>query len=131
MLATRRMSRTRRVSRILTGVIAVWCLGCSAFDPIIGLLAGADASAVMLCGADEVRPVTGPQSGPAIPSVSAASDATQPMSVCDCQSCCAPAPISLMLAADRSTSPRIDPADIVAPLSLARQPLVPPPQRIA
>src|SRR5947208_8516990 len=46
----RHVSTTTRVLRALIGLVTVWCLGCSAFDPMLGLLLPSANAAGMDCG---------------------------------------------------------------------------------
>ena len=120
-----------RASRALTALLTVWCLGCSAFDPIIAHLAGIDAG--MICGADDIG------TGSVVSTGADGETATvvpvdghgESQVVCDCQSCAAPAPALVADAADPSPAPGTDAADRVTPPGLDREPLVPPPQHVA
>jgi hypothetical protein len=90
----------------------------------------------MVCGADDIDPVGMAVTGdgattPRTLTVTSADDATRPSVACDCRSCCAPAPTAVAVAPQPPPSPQIDSAERGAPPSLPREPLVPPPQRVA
>ena len=120
-----------RASRALTALLTVWCLGCSAFDPIIAQLAGLNAG--MICGADDIGTgvvlSTGADGETA--TVGQIDENGESPVVCDCQSCAAPAPALAADAAEPSPAPGTDAADRVTPPGLDREPLVPPPQLVA
>jgi hypothetical protein len=135
MFTSSRLSRSQRFAGTITALITVWCLGCSAFDPLIALLSGRDAGTGMVCGADE-RPAGGAAmvvaGGSSANSVIAPVHEGRPSTVvCDCQSCCAPAPTALAAAPLPPPPPGVDVGTFLVPPSLAREPLLPPPQRVA
>src|SRR5258708_29980662 len=80
--------------RALTALITVWCLGCSAYEPLLDSLVGSGASAQMSCGPKMGVMKTalesqGGGSGSALPDSSA-----QAGYVCGCGSCHSVAPPS-------------------------------------
>jgi hypothetical protein len=128
---THPLSPLTRASRALTALLTVWCLGCSAFDPIIAHLAGLKAG--MICGADEIGTggVVSTGDGNETATVGPVDEDGEGPVVCDCQSCAAPAPALVADAAEPSPAPGTEAADRVTPPGLDREPLVPPPQRVA
>src|SRR5438046_3153073 len=38
-----------RAARALVGLVTIWCLGCSGYDPLLRSLVGANAGAMMAC----------------------------------------------------------------------------------
>lgn len=112
----------RRGAVCLIGLITVWCLGCSGYEPLLSSLLGR-SHASMTCGlemrsaADASAPIT----------VSAADDAGQGLD-CGCQSCHAASPLVAIVDA---LDPGIATTDVPfpdAPASVVRTPLLPPPQ---
>jgi len=138
----RSVSTSTRVLRALTGLLTVWCLGCSAFDPMLSELLPSSA-VVMDCafGGDMKVPGSpdgGQQSAPQLttsladqaPAVGAPNQAGGMKGFdCGCQSCTAPSPAAPN---PTVTSVATAMAPVLAPLALRsfeREPLVPPPQR--
>jgi len=124
-----------RALRTLTALITVWCLGCSSFEPLLARLLGSAAGPGMVC-ASEVG-----TEGAMRPSASAAAKDVSTVSVgasdeatsargfaCDCQGCYAPSPALPAVALDPLAAPGQSHSDPTAPLSIEREPLVPPPQ---
>jgi hypothetical protein len=128
------VSLLTRGMRATVAFTTVWCLGCCAFQPLVSRLLGASQGAPMVCAADEAA--TGQ------PGVQSSSDATAPTGSvapsaamgspdadgCACLSCYAPAPATTTMALvlpSVEAQPSLDPA---APVSVSREPLVPPPQ---
>lgn len=127
--AMRRPSRSTRLLRSLTALVTVWCLGCSAFDPLItSLIPG--GSRMMVCaseGPETVQSVTQHHASISAPADRDAGDGA----TCGCGSCNAPAPTGFVVAAPPRPVPHQAIADPLTPPSVARTPLVPPPQRAA
>lgn len=128
---SRLSSTSRRIGRTVIAMTSVWCLGCSAFDPIVDHLLGSGAS--MRCegesAADESS--TGMSSGAkTTASVDAGQDDRDPQTAvtCGCESCVAPA-AAVSAPTFVVTLPHAPLRfDLATPLSEAPQPLVPPPQ---
>jgi hypothetical protein len=139
-----------RVLRALTALVTVWCLGCSAFEPVVSRLAGETVDTGMVCAgeASESAGATIAASAdrasssapmPAMPTAGAA-HAEQPSAlavptehgargyVCGCQSCHAPEPMLAAVPAPATPSPAAAPAAPRLLVSVVREPLVPPPQ---
>jgi hypothetical protein len=136
MIAARRLSPLLRLVWATTALITVWCLGCSAFDPLLALLGGSSAP-MMVCASDGAAPVAQGSAVAATASsaqtgtVAAASSPATHGDICGCQSC-------LAAQADRNgaqipTQPasRLERAEPVVPASVTRSPLLPPPERLA
>src|SRR5690242_15937945 len=85
MFVRRPPSRTARLLRLLTAFVTVWCLGCSAFDPIVERLSGVASASGMSCG-DEMTPAPAPHG---TRSVAASADGAHRAAGydCGCQSC--------------------------------------------
>jgi len=124
-----RPSPLTRVLRSLTALVAVWCLGCNAFDPLIaGLFPGA-ARGMMVCASE--APATGvalQDTEGRLTSVRAFADHSDRGASCDCGSCYAPAPSPLAFALPPSPVPQRPAPEPTVPPSVARAPLVPAPQ---
>jgi hypothetical protein len=129
------MRRPSRLIRFLLGLTAfatVWCLGCSAFDPLIAALFPG-AGATMVCASE------GPASSAMVqPDASGASAVVSPAShdgggaaSCGCESCHAPSPTQFAAVAPAPVLPHQPLGDPGIPPSVDRTPLVPPPQRAA
>jgi len=131
----RQPSRFTRTLRSLTAFLAVWCLGCSAYDPLIdALLPGSDARA-MVCAADEsvdaaVDASSGSGDERAVGGLTSERDG-QGGATCGCDSCYAPAAPSVAVALPPGSLPQQPSAGPRIPPSADRTPLVPPPQRVA
>src|SRR6185295_15565045 len=113
----RRISPSVRVTRVLVGLVTIWCLGCSGYEPLLGSLLGVGTSAMMACDGDA------PTSAP---SVSAVPD-DQGFD-CGCGSCHAPSATQWRVNAPTQTVPVIAGTEPIAPASLTRAPLLPPPE---
>jgi hypothetical protein len=125
-------SSLTRSFRALTALLAVWCLGCSAYDQFFaGLFPGSDGR-VMVCAAEREASVSvsaATEDGGS-PTVASSSDRDNGAS-CGCETCIAPVPTSLVVAPLPDLLPSQPHADPATPRSVVRTPLVPPPQRLA
>ena len=126
----RRPSRLTCTLRSFTALVTVWCLGCNAFDPLIASLVSGGGP-MMVCaseGPETIQPVAQDYVSVEAPPVDRdASDGA----TCGCESCNAPAPAGLVVGAPGQSLPHQPIAEAVVPPSVARTPLVPPPQRAA
>jgi hypothetical protein len=126
-------SRVTRMLRCITGLLMVWCLGCSAYDPLIAALVPALDGRVMVCAADEpaemasvVTAADGIERAIGAPSdQQGESDAT-----CGCDSCHAPAVALHAVVMPPAALPHQPSSEPGIPPSVDRTPLVPPPQRV-
>lgn len=126
-------SRVTRTLRSITGLLMVWCLGCSAYDPLIAALVPALDGRVMVCAADEsaemasvVMAADGAERAiGATADRQGESDAT-----CGCDSCHAPAVALHAVAMPPAALPHQPSSEPGIPPSVDRTPLVPPPQRV-
>jgi hypothetical protein len=134
MTTTRRFSPFLRLVWATTALVTVWCLGCSAFDPLLALLGGSSGP-MMVCASDGGAPA--PQN-PTVATTSSTVDTVSiaPVSsqathgdVCGCQSCQAAQSDRLDQQIAAQPTPRIERAEPPAPASVTRTPLLPPPQR--
>ena len=141
-------STLTRALRALVALVTVWCLGCSAFEPLLDHLAGVSAGVGMVCASDggaserlDVSPSSAESSGgaaaaalssPSVTSIAAPTDAPagQHAYECGCLSCHA---VQLALAGVAPARPahleRLQALEPGTPSSVSREPLVPPPQR--
>ena len=136
-LSCRRMRRFRsapaRISALLTALLTVWCLGCSAYDPIlagsfgVGMRCASEGEmASMQAGRAPAASSQGPAA--AAPSVSAAPQAATLGVDCGCGSCTATTLRGVAAAIDAPPMPMM-PASLPASHSIvAPEPLIPPPQ---
>jgi hypothetical protein len=131
-------STLTRALRALVALVTVWCLGCSAFEPLLDHLAGAPAGSEMICASDtgigervegslpSAVPDAGLQARLTSSDVPAESHAYE----CGCQSCHA---VQLAFVAVAPATPalpaRLQTLEPTTPPSVSREPLVPPPQR--
>lgn len=140
------MRRTRhpatRVLAALTAFVTVWCLGCSAFDPLVERLLGSGSG--MLCASEGGASMSGMLGEPrtaAVPAAgSADAQAHEPSAVraahdhgvggvsCGCQSCTATSPATLVALAPALETPHAHEWRVTSLLDFARAPLVPPPE---
>ena len=131
----RRPSRFVRTGRVLVGLITLWCLGCSSYEPLLSALLGGKATTMMVCDADMTPPTASDASTTADRdhaggTVSAA--ATDRGFDCGCGgSCHAPSPAFAAIAAPLSRVASVDQQQPSEPLSIARTPLLPPPELTA
>ena len=132
---TRRPSAPRRLFCALTALVTVWCVSCSAFEPLIAGLIG--ISPGMVCGSElmqmtsSAEPSVAEANAPGSqPSQATISDGQQSRDgfACICQSCTVTAPAQTAVALSASPSYRT-PSFVTPSLAeITRQPLVPPPQ---
>lgn len=121
-----------RLLRAGTAAITVWCLGCSAFDPLLSRLGG-ESTRAMICAGDDQAGASGAVSTDSASDVervrATPEDEGRPEgALCDCQSCTAPSPAPLLAVDPESTLPRLDAVPSATPSSRDTEPLVPPPQ---
>lgn len=124
-----------RAGRALVGLITLWCLGCSSYEPLLSALLGEKGTTMMVCNGDMTPPTAS--------DASTASDrhhAARAVSVavndrgfdCGCGgSCHAPSPAFAAIAAPLSRVAGVDQQQPSEPLSVARTPLLPPPELTA
>ena len=128
--AMRRTSGLTRLLRSLTALVTVWCLGCSAFDPLIASLAPGDHP-TMVCASEASSTVQSmAQEGGSI-NAPAANQGANDGAACGCGFCGAPAPTDLVSATPAPAVPQQPGSDATMPPSVARTPLFPPPQSVA
>jgi hypothetical protein len=130
----RSFRRASRVAHGFTAFVTAWCLGCSAFEPLLGAFAGDAARPGMVC--TPKMDVSGTAldqmggSGAWSAAVSNSESGSRGFE-CGCQSCVAPAAIAPTLAAAPPPHPEVLSAPPTTPESVGHEPLVPPPQRRA
>jgi hypothetical protein len=124
----RRTSRLTRLLRSLTALVTVWCLGCSAFDPLIaGLFPGDHPT--MVCASEGPSTINAAaQEGG---SISAPATGQSDGAGCGCGFCTAPAPTDVASGTRARELPQQPGANAIVPPSVARTPLLPPPQSAA
>jgi len=121
----RRHSLPTRIISTLVALVTVWCLGCSAFEPLMAQLAGMNPGSTMECSPNGGM-VSQPEAGGS--AVEAVVAGAHHAYECGCQSCYAASPT---MAAANTVAPKVP--DVVqfkaqpAP-GTDRAPLVPPPQ---
>jgi len=123
-----------RLVRSLTALLTVWCLGCNAFDPLIGALVGDSGSRLMVCasegsGAADIGASSG--EGTAALTTATSDDGGREGVACGCDSCHATAATLVALATPSSPHPQQPPLVLAAPPGIELPPLVPPPQHTA
>jgi hypothetical protein len=122
------------IARAFTGLVTIWCLGCSGYEPLLNALLG--TGAVMTC-ASEMSEGTEPGAmSAAVASASNTAELTAAESSprgfdCGCGSCHAPSPRTPVQAGGSSARPFVVGAPIIEPVSVSRAPVAPPPQRRA
>jgi hypothetical protein len=129
----RRVSPFARALRSLTALITVWCLGCSAFEPLLERALRGAGGAGMRCESDEsmatsstavAAPIDATSRLETIPSDGPAQRAFS----CGCQSCQSVSVTQLAVIVVPVQRFEIPSAPPTALLSIEREPLVPPPQ---
>jgi len=131
-----RHRRSARVLMVLTSLVTVWCLECSAFEPLLAALLGA-RSGVMACGSMQADGAPGGAAGVAEAGSAGATTAhvSEPghqREAFDCGcggSCHAPNATASAVASVRVLPPTIAAIDAIQPVSADRAPLLPPPER--
>jgi hypothetical protein len=126
-MPTRRQKRFARFFAVFTALVTTWCLGCSAFGPLIDALAGGAKGGGMVCGS-EGPPVA--SSGDGHSAVQEAPNGTTaaPGDDCSCLGCYAATPVLQLMTVRLVSPPAVAARDLDAFLSVDRSPLVPPPQ---
>jgi hypothetical protein len=121
---------------VLTSLVTVWCLDCSAFEPLLDALLGARAD-VMSCGSMQAasgssgasRVAEANRGGAAIPHLSEPGHQRDGFD-CGCGgSCHAPNASASPIASIRALPPTIATIDAIHPVSADRVLLLPPPER--
>jgi hypothetical protein len=128
----RRPSRLVRFLLGLTALATVWCLGCSAFDPLLAVLFPA-AGPTMVCASEgsASNTMTQPVADGGSAVVAPASHDGGGAASCGCESCHAPVPTQLAVVVPTPSLPHHPMGEPGIPPSIDRTPLVPPPQRVA
>lgn len=128
-----RPSLTVRLTRALVGLVTVWCLGCSSYEPLFQSLIGMNVGQ-MICGSD-MGGMTATE-----PAASAVSDMSSiPLAItgqtdshgidCGCGgSCHAPSPMHAVRVARSTPVPTAAPSPVIELASVSRTPLLPPPE---
>jgi hypothetical protein len=134
-----------RLVGALTALVTVWCLGCSAFEPLIehalgrgaGMVCASEASVGMSQAATSAaaRRVAVVSSGAdandrALSTVAAAQDRVADGYSCGCQSCHSASPSAYAVLPPAMAAPQAHVTEPTSLLGIERQPLVPPPQRV-
>ena len=121
-----------RILHAAVGLTTVWCLGCCAFEPLLGSVLGSEQSMVARCSADDDTsgPTVAASSGDYTATVSAVASGSDPVQAlaCVCLSCFAPVPAASNVAVIAAPVPRQPSVEPTTPASVDRKPLVPPPQ---
>jgi hypothetical protein len=123
-----------RILRALTAIVTVWCLGCSAYEPVLAELLGTSGAPRMPCDSESEMGgsptvTAGASHGAGDAKVASAAATTSGRGfACGCQSCHAAAPVVLSVVSQTALTAYLPESTPAAPLSIARAPLVPPPQ---
>lgn len=113
-----------RIGRALTGLLAIWCLGCTSYDVLLAhLLRGPDAGQSCIM-ADETPP-NAPEGTSTVQA--AADDVRISTDGCGCSRCVAVEVSSPPRALDPQRTPEGAERVVGTALSVDREPLVPPP----
>jgi hypothetical protein len=115
-------------------MMTVWCLGCSAYQPVLAAVLGLPTSVVC---SDDMPVASQALAGETASEASAVSDLKTPESdsepdvTCGCQSCSAP--VAGQDAPVIAAAPFVAPADATPqqPASIVSEPRDPPPQRLS
>jgi len=123
---TRRSTVLVLGTRALTALATVWCLGCSAFDPMLDALVGSRGMAGMDCAREMGSPLT---SDRGVAAVAPSPDGSGHIGyTCDCGGCFSASPHSAVLAMSTHTIPSPEPQVFARLLSVTRAPVAPPPE---
>lgn len=147
-----RASLATRVLGVALALVTVWNLGCASSQPLLASMLGANGGG-MVCDSEGM--IVAPSNGQAIGAeeraqgdsedlanavaastdsqaiVSASPDdsgSRTPPAICGCQSCAATPTPAETISVPTSSLPEIAALTLVTPPSIARPPLVPPPQ---
>jgi hypothetical protein len=131
----RRIHPFTRLTGLFVALVTVWCLGCGAFEPLLGFLADSGAAG-MNCGSEQARglPPLGTaneHSGSGETRIVASLDQHEQGVSCACGSCFSVSPVALSLALELAPAPQAIPGTAPFFESVQREPLVPPPQFIS
>jgi hypothetical protein len=113
----RRATPLLRATRAIVGLVTIWCLGCSGYEPLLGSLLGSRTSAMMACDG---------QAPTSAPSVSAVPDSHG--FDCGCGSCHAASAVQWRVDYSPPTLAAIVQPEPTEPAFIARVPLLPPPE---
>ena len=116
-------------ARAFTGLVTVWCLGCSGYESLLNSLLG--HSTGMTCGSEMAgdMAIGQPDDGTAAaPAASVAASASSRGFDCDCGSCSAASPQTWTVQSAPAAPPTVAGMVVIAPLSVSRSPIAPPPQ---
>jgi hypothetical protein len=120
----------------LIGLVTLWCLGCSSYEPILDSLLGAGGGMVCepgmpMAGSPGAAVVTHDDRTPV--SVSVVSAPTDARGFdCGCGGSCHAPSLTLAVGAPRvSPIPTVEQLQPSEPSSISRTPLLPPPERAA
>jgi hypothetical protein len=111
--------------RALTALITVWCLGCSAYEPLLDSLLASGASTGMSCGSEMGTKNDLASTGQ---NTVLSSPAAQAGYACGCGSCQSETPQSWSVATSATRIPSTIEAVVVEPTSITRAPVAPPPE---
>jgi len=135
-MAQRMPSALIRAPSALTALLTAWCLGCSAFEPLLYALNASSAARDMACPSDVPDRESSTGAGAAAGDDGMVQDAAslidaegQRSLVCGCEFCAA---VSLRVFAFPFVShpaPHVSDSDAPALVGIERTPLVPPPLR--
>ena len=114
--------------RALTALITVWCLGCSAYEPLLDSLLASGAATGMSCGSEMGAKNDLASAGQSSASVSSPPAAAQAGYSCDCGSCQSETPQSWSIATATVRIPSAIEAAVVELTSITRAPIAPPPE---
>jgi hypothetical protein len=138
-MTTQHLSLLARLTRVGIALVTVWCLGCGAFDPLVGILTQT-ASTGMNCGSDQAGGSAPSGSGSIMDVRGGASHSQIAAAVehhdgsgasCSCGSCSSVSPVTISLALNASPAPDAILTTVALFESIKREPLVPPPQLIS
>lgn len=113
-----------RAMRAAAGLVAIWCLGCTAFEPLLDQLIGSRGSAASCASMDDMasHDLSAPSS---IREAIAPTD--QGVMGCGCDHCVAVQTAPTEVAIVPQPLPTEVASLVGAPLTIDREPLVPPP----
>lgn len=122
-----------RLVRACTALVTVWCLGCCGYEPVLEAMLGAEAGSIMQCGRDDglAQPAdvsAARTAGSGMMVATVVHPAGSPASACGCQNCNAPTPVPAVLGLLPAPEPGATAMEASSLPSVARSPLVPPPQ---
>ncbi len=123
-----RPSLITALTRAIAGLVTVFCLGCSSYEPLIQSLLGQTSG--MTCGSEMGMTTASADQPSSTGAALSAPGASHRNLDCGCSSCTGASPLSFVLALPAARQPEAYSPMVEEPSSVTRAPIAPPPQRV-